>query len=72
MDTGCDGCSVRSCCSHPFTGYSFSTTVVDRRPVEAIRAFGSDSVAHGMDVFFAIGTSAADVQRRAIRARADV
>ena len=49
-----------------------STTVVDRRPVEAIRAFGSDSVAHGMDVFFAIGTSAADVQHRAIRARADV
>jgi hypothetical protein len=49
-----------------------STTVVDRRPVEAIRAFGSDSVAHGIDVFFAIGTSAADVQRRAIRARADV
>jgi len=59
-------------CGYPRLAAATSTTVVDRRPVEAIRAFGSDSVAHGIDVFFAIGTSAADVQRRAIRARADV
>jgi hypothetical protein len=47
-----------------------STTVVDRRPVEAILAFDSGSEEHGTDVSFAIGTSKEDAQRRAIRARA--
>ena len=47
-----------------------STTVVDRRLVVAIRAYNSDSSWRGIDVVFAIGTNAGDVQRRAIRATA--
>jgi len=47
----------------------FSTTVVDRRSVEANRAFDSGSGERGIDVFFAIGTSKEDAQRRAIRAK---
>ena len=46
-----------------------STTVVDRRWVGEKRAFGSGSEGHGIDASFAIATSAADVQRRAILAR---
>ena len=47
-----------------------STTVVDRRSEAVNHAFGSGSTEHEIDVVFAIGTSAADAQRRAIRARA--
>ena len=49
-----------------------STTVVDRRSGAGSHVCGSGSKVHGIDVVFAIGTSAADAQRRAIRARADV
>jgi hypothetical protein len=47
-----------------------STTVVDRRSAEASHVFCSGNAEHEIDVVFAIGTSAADAQRRAIRARA--
>jgi hypothetical protein len=47
-----------------------STTVVDRRSAEANHVFCSGNAEHEIDVVFAIGTSAADAQRRAIRARA--
>jgi hypothetical protein len=46
-----------------------STTVVDRRLAAVSRAFGSGSEERGIGDAFAIGTSAADAQRRAIRAR---
>jgi hypothetical protein len=46
-----------------------STTVVDRRWVGETRAFGNDSEERGIDASFAIATSGADVQRRAILAR---
>jgi len=46
------------------------TTVVDRRSAEANHVFCSGNAEHEIDVVFAIGTSAADAQRRAIRARA--
>jgi hypothetical protein len=48
-----------------------STTVVDRRQVEAIRVFGSDSGEHGIDASFSIVTSGEDAQCRAILAKAD-
>ena len=47
-----------------------STTVVDRRSGAGSHVCGSGSEVHGIDVVFAIGTSAADAQRRAILARA--
>ena len=47
-----------------------STTVVDRRSAEANHVFCSGNAEHEIDVVFAIGTSAADAQRRAIRASA--
>jgi hypothetical protein len=47
-----------------------STTVVDRVGAEANRAFDSGSTWLGIDVVFATGTNAADVQDRAIRATA--
>jgi len=47
-----------------------STTVVDRALAAAIRAFDSGSAWLGIDVAFATGTNAADVQGRAIRATA--
>ena len=46
-----------------------NTTVVDKRLAVESRASGSGGAEREMDVFFVIGTSAADVQRRAIRAR---
>jgi hypothetical protein len=46
-----------------------STTVVDRRLAVESRASGSGSAEREIGVVFAIGTSAADAQRRAIRAR---
>jgi len=46
-----------------------STTVVDRRLAEESLVSGSGSAEREIGVFFAIGTSAADAQRRAIRAR---
>jgi len=48
-----------------------STTVVDRRLVTGSRVSGSGSESHGIGVVFAIGTSGAGGQRRAIRAIAD-
>jgi hypothetical protein len=45
------------------------TTVADRRLAVESRASGSGSAEREIDVVFAIGTSAADAQRRAIRAR---
>jgi hypothetical protein len=47
-----------------------STTVVDKRLVAEILVCGSGNAARGIGVVFAIGTSAGDSQRRAIRARA--
>src|SRR5216683_2719353 len=47
-----------------------NTTVVDRRQGEASLVYGSGSEEQGIGVVFAMWTSAADVQRRAIRARA--
>jgi hypothetical protein len=47
-----------------------STTVVDRRSVMVSLVYGSGSGEHGIDVLFAIWTSAADDQRRASLARA--
>ena len=47
-----------------------NTTVVDSRWAEASRVFGSGIEGRGIGAVFAIGTSAADVQRRAILARA--
>jgi hypothetical protein len=47
-----------------------NTTVVDRVGAEANRAFDSGSTWLGIDVVFATGTNAADVQDRAIRATA--
>src|SRR5271157_2585005 len=47
---------------------SSSTTVVDRRWVVAIRAYGSDSSWRGIDVVFATRTNAAGAQCRATRA----
>ena len=47
-----------------------NTTVVDRRSGAESHVCGSGSEVHGIDVVFAIGTSAADAQRRAILARA--
>lgn len=53
------------------TGFHLpNTTVVDRRLAAENRAFGSGSEERGTDDTFAIGTSAADAQRCAIRARA--
>jgi hypothetical protein len=46
-----------------------SATVVDRRLAEESLVSGSGSAEREIGVFFAIGTSAADAQRRAIRAR---
>lgn len=46
-----------------------NTTVVDRRLAAEIRVSGSGSAEREIDVVFAIGTSAVDAQRRAIRAR---
>jgi hypothetical protein len=46
-----------------------NTTVVDRRLAEESLVSGSGSAEREIGVFFAIGTSAADAQRRAIRAR---
>jgi len=51
---------------------AFSTTVVDRRPVDLNRAFDSGSGERGVDAVFAIGTSKEDAQRRAIRAQEGV
>jgi hypothetical protein len=48
-----------------------STTVVDRRSAVASHVYDSGSKEHGIDVVFAIETSAAGVQRRANRARVD-
>lgn len=48
-----------------------NTTVVDRRLVTGSRVSGSGSESHGIGVVFAIGTSGAGGQRRAIRAIAD-
>jgi hypothetical protein len=50
---------------------SSSTTVVDRRSAVASHVYDSGSKEHGIDVVFAIETSAAGVQRRANRARVD-
>ena len=49
-----------------------STTVVDRRQVAAIRAFGSGSEEHETGAVFAIATSGEDAQRRTILAREGV
>ncbi len=49
-----------------------STTVVDRRLVAAIRAFGSGSEEHETGAVFAIATSGEDAQRRTILAREGV
>jgi len=46
-----------------------STTVVDRRSAGATLVSDSDSGVRGIDVVFAIGTSAAGVQRHASRGR---
>ena len=46
-----------------------STTVVDRRPAGESFVFGSDIEGPGIDAFVSIATIAADVQRRATRAR---
>ena len=51
---------------------SSSTTVVDRRLVVAIRAFGSGSEEHETGAVFAIATSGEDAQRRTILAREGV
>jgi hypothetical protein len=50
--------------------HAASTTVVDRRSGAGSHVCGSGSEVHGIDGVFAIGTSAADAQRRAILARA--
>ena len=47
-----------------------NTTVVDRAMAAVSRAFDSGSAWLGIDVVFATGTNAADVQDRAIRATA--
>jgi len=48
--------------------FAISTTVVDRRSAESIRAFDSGNTWRGIDVVFATWTNAADVQCRATRA----
>ena len=52
------------------TSVAPSTTVVDRALAALNRAFGSGSTWLGIDVVFATGTNAADVQVRAIPATA--
>jgi hypothetical protein len=59
-----------TCSEHGDFPQTHSTTFVDRRLAEARHVFCSGSAEHEIDVVFAIGTSAADAQRRAIRAGA--
>ena len=66
---------TRSITTRPFIVVSritavLSTTVVDRVQAAVNRAFDSGSTWLGIDVVFATGTNAADVQVRALRATA--